>query len=280
VTVASPRFLYVSPPYLSVSKISVISVREELGVLPATYNRMVPFRSGSAMFLAIVVSVACGRPTDTEPVTSARPVAPNAPAKPSAPPARTNRPRIIVLGDSLTAGLGLDLNDSFPSIIQRRLEQKGLDFEVVNAGVSGDTSAGGLRRLEWAMSDGMPRILIVALGGNDGLRGLPPEQLEANLASIIEQAQKRGLTVILAGMEAPPNFGVDYTGRFRAVYPTLAKRYQVDLIPFLLEGVAGDPALNQGDGIHPNRRGAERVADLVWKTLEPAIARAGASSTR
>jgi acyl-CoA thioesterase-1 len=197
---------------------------------------------------------------------------------PAAEPARnadtskqTDRPRIIFLGDSLTAGLGLDVKDSFPSIIQARLDREGHRFEVVNAGVSGDTSAGGLRRLEWAMADGDPKILVVALGGNDGLRGLPPEQLEQNLGTIIERAQKRGLMVVLAGMEAPPNFGADYTARFRAVYPALAKRYDVRLIPFLLEGVAGDPAFNQADGIHPNPRGAAVVADLVWRALEPTL---------
>lgn len=172
------------------------------------------------------------------------------------------------------------MNDSFPSLIQQRLDREGYGFEVVNAGVSGDTSAGGLRRLEWAMRDGNPRVLVVALGGNDGLRGLPPEQLEQNLAAIIEQAQKRGLAVILAGMEAPPNFGADYTARFRAVYPELAKRYNVPLIPFLLEGVAGDPEFNQADGIHPNQRGAQVVADLVWRALEPALDRTRSTTSR
>jgi acyl-CoA thioesterase I len=189
-------------------------------------------------------------------------------------------PRVIFLGDSLTAGLGLDVQQSFPSIIQARLKAAGHPFEVVNAGVSGDTSAGALRRLEWAMADGEPKVLVVALGGNDGLRGLSPEQLEANLAAVIEHGQKRGLVVILAGMEAPPNFGADYTTRFRSVYPTLAKRYKVRLIPFLLEGVAGDPKLNQADGIHPNPRGAAIVADLVWRALEPAVAEARTTTTR
>ena len=194
--------------------------------------------------------------------------------------ATSNAPRIIFLGDSLTAGLGLDIKDNFPSLIEQRLDEKGFEFDVVNAGVSGDTSAGGLRRLEWAMADGNPRVLVVALGGNDGLRGLPPEQLEANLAAIIERGQARGLAVILAGMEAPPNFGADYTARFRGVYPTLAARYQIPLIPFLLEGVAGDPAFNQSDGIHPNQRGAQVVADLVWRTLEPALDQARANTPR
>jgi acyl-CoA thioesterase-1 len=210
--------------------------------------------------------------TERSAVTPQSPPSPvsTIPAPATQPSARA-APRIIFLGDSLTAGLGLDVKDSFPALIQTRLEQAGHSYEVVNAGVSGDTSAGGLRRLEWAMTDGDPRILVVALGGNDGLRGLPPEQLEANLAAIIERAQTRGLTVILAGMEAPPNFGADCTARFRAVYPSLAKRYNVRLIPFLLDGVAGNPALNQSDGIHPNLRGAEVVAQLVWGVLEPAI---------
>lgn len=224
--------------------------------------------------------VACG---GTAPDAERAPSAPDArpPASQAEPAtARSKRPRIIFLGDSLTAGLGLDMRDNFPSLLQQRLDEKGYDFEVVNAGVSGDTSAGGLRRLEWAMADGDPRVLVVALGGNDGLRGLAPDQLEANLAAIIEQAQARGLSVILAGMEAPPNFGADYTARFRAVYPTLATRYEIALIPFLLEGVAGDPAFNQSDGIHPNQRGAQAVADLVWRTLEPALDQASSTPSR
>jgi acyl-CoA thioesterase I len=208
-------------------------------------------------------------PAATAPSTSASPVV-----------NQSSVPRIIFLGDSLTAGLGLDVTDSYPSLIQGRLKQRGYEFEVVNAGVSGDTSAGGLRRLAWAMADGDPKILVVALGGNDGLRGLAPEELEANLAAIIEQGQKRSMTVILAGMEAPPNFGADYTARFRAVYPSLAKRYAIALIPFLLEGVAGNPALNQSDGIHPNPRGAAIVADLVWNALEPAVLQARTASSR
>jgi acyl-CoA thioesterase I len=222
------------------------------------------------------VLAACGGSTpDPEPTrapatSSASPAAPASSSAASTSP-RSDAPRIIFLGDSLTAGLGLDSNDSFPAVIQRRLDAEGRRFAVVNAGVSGDTSAGGLRRLEWALSEGNPKVLVVALGGNDGLRGLAPEQLEQNLATIIERGQQRGLSVILAGMEAPPNFGADYTRRFREVYPTLAKRYNVPLIPFLLDGVAGDPAFNQSDGIHPNKRGAEIVADLVWRTLEPAL---------
>jgi acyl-CoA thioesterase-1 len=249
------------------------------------YNQSVRLRVIFLVFLGVspLLAACSGSAPDAErasPGPAERPAVTS--AEPAADRSKTssNIPRIIFLGDSLTAGLGLDVKDNFPSRIQERLDEKGLAFEVVNAGVSGDTSAGGLRRLEWAMADGQPRVLVVALGGNDGLRGLPPEQLEANLAAIIEQGQARGLSVILAGMEAPPNFGSDYTARFRAVYPTLAKRYHVPLIPFLLEGVAGDPAFNQSDGIHPNQRGAQVVADLVWRTLEPALDQAASTTPR
>jgi acyl-CoA thioesterase-1 len=184
--------------------------------------------------------------------------------------ATAGRPTVVFLGDSLTAGLGLSPELSFPSLIQERIEVGGLDFAVVNAGVSGDTSAGGLRRLEWALQ-GQPQVLVVALGGNDGLRGLPPEDLRKNLAAIIERGQQARLAVILAGMEAPPNNGPDYTARFRQVYPDLARTYDIPLIPFLLDGVAGEPSLNQSDGIHPNPEGARRVADTVWKVLEPIL---------
>ena len=239
-------------------------------------------RAGFLIFWAFsTLAVGCSREA---PEGDRRPTA-TAVAAPAAAPAAVDKParvggsrRVIFLGDSLTAGLGLDIEQSFPALIQRRIDSASLGYEVVNAGVSGDTSAGGLRRLEWALSEGSPAVLVVALGGNDGLRGLPTEQLENNLAQIIEHAQKRDLTVILAGMEAPPNFGADYTARFRAVYPRLAEKYHVRLIPFLLEGVAGNAALNQADGIHPNARGAELVADLVWRALEPELATARPST--
>ena len=178
------------------------------------------------------------------------------------------RARIVFLGDSLTAGYGLDIDDSVPSLVQKQLDAEGYNYEVVNAGVSGDTSAGGLARLDWAL-DGDVRILIVALGGNDGLRGLPPEELQRNLAQIIERAQARGIAVVLAGMEAPPNYGRDYIVSFHKVYPALAAKYSVALVPFLLQGVAGNETLNQRDGIHPTPAGARIVADNVWAILKP-----------
>ena len=191
---------------------------------------------------------------------------------PTASPARVGAPRIVFLGDSLTAGLGLSADQSFPALVQQRLDAGGFHYDVVNAGVSGDTSAGGLRRLEWSL-DGQVAVLVVALGANDGLRGLPPDDLRKNLATILARATSKKITVILAGMEAPPNNGREYAEQFRAVYAGLATTYQVRFIPFLLQGVAGDPSLNQADGIHPNVRGASLVADLVWKALEPALTR-------
>jgi acyl-CoA thioesterase-1 len=183
-----------------------------------------------------------------------------------------------VLGDSLTAGLGLPADQAYPTLLQSRLNEEGLDYEVVNGGVSGDTSAGGLSRLEWALQ-GDVRILIVALGGNDGLRGLPPEALEKNLADIIERAQARHVKVILAGMEAPPNYGRDYIVSFHKVYLALAKQYHIALVPFLLQDVAGSQTLNQPDGIHPTAAGARIVADNVWRVLKP-IAEAGKNEGR
>jgi acyl-CoA thioesterase-1 len=179
-------------------------------------------------------------------------------------------PRVVFLGDSLTAGLGVAPGDSYPALIQRRLREAGRPHEVVNAGVSGDTSAGGLRRLDWSLK-GRVDVLVVALGANDALRGLAPVDLERNLGTIVERARARRIAVLLAGMEAPPNFGTDYTRQFRAVYPALAKRYHVPLVPFLLAGVAGVPGLNQADGIHPNPEGHRIIADLIWRQLEPML---------
>ena len=176
-------------------------------------------------------------------------------------------PRIVALGDSLTAGLGLSTEEAYPARLQERLESAGHRLRVVNAGVSGDTTAGGLRRLDWAL-EGDVRILIVALGGNDGLRGLPVDQMKDNLSRIITAAVTRGIKVLLAGMEAPPNFGMDYTDWFRRVFWELDAEHEVVFVPFLLEGVAGIPELNQPDGIHPNTEGADRVAAHVWTALE------------
>jgi acyl-CoA thioesterase I len=226
---------------------------------------------GVVVTLALSLTVvACGpRGDDREEPRPAPPA--GAPAPASAPAAATGRPRIVALGDSLTAGLGLSSADAYPALLQQRVQAEGLDFEVVNAGVSGDTSAGGLSRLDWAL-EGDVRVLIVALGGNDALRGLPTDQLQHNLAQIIERAQAKGISVILAGMEAPPNYGRDYIVAFHKVYPALAKQYNVAFVPFLLQGVAGSAGLNQRDGIHPTAAGARVVAANVWGALKPIAA--------
>jgi acyl-CoA thioesterase-1 len=222
----------------------------------------------TAAVAMLSIAAACsGRAEDREDVRQAAPAV-------SAKPAAAARPKIVVLGDSLTAGLGLAVRDSYPSVLQERLKTQGLNFEVVNAGVSGDTSAGALSRLDWSLQ-GDVRVLVVALGGNDGLRGLPPEQLQQNLGQIVERAQARRIEVILAGMEAPPNYGREYIVSFHKVYPALAKRYGVALVPFLLQGVAGIQTLNQADGIHPTAAGARIVADNVWAVLKPVAERLG-----
>jgi acyl-CoA thioesterase I len=205
-------------------------------------------------------------PSSTGPAT---PQASASPAPTSRPTAASRR-RIVVLGDSLSAGLGLEPQQAYPALLQKKVDAQGLDFEVVNAGVSGDTSADGLRRFDWAL-DGDVRVLVIELGANDGLRGLPVEQMAANLSRIIERAQQRHITVLLCGMEAPPNFGASYTAAFRAAYRDVAQKHHVALLPFLLDGVAGLEPLNQADGIHPNVQGAQRVAETVWAALRPML---------
>jgi acyl-CoA thioesterase-1 len=203
-----------------------------------------------------------------------------APAPATATPASepsSGRPKIVALGDSLTAGLGLPQTEAYPALLQQKLQASGYEYDVVNAGVSGDTSAGGLRRLDWALQ-GDVRVLILALGANDGLRGLPVAAMKRNLGQIIERAEARNIIVILAGMEAPPNYGPEYTAAFRRAYEDLAREYDVRFLPFLLANVAGNSALNQGDGIHPNTQGAAMVADGLWAVLRPVLDEVSAAS--
>jgi acyl-CoA thioesterase-1 len=195
-----------------------------------------------------------------------------APIAVAATPAATDsrRPRIVCLGDSLTAGYGLEPREAWPALLQARLRTAGYDYEIVNAGVSGDTTAGGLRRLEWSL-DGDVRILVVALGANDGLRGQSIAEMKRNLERVVRGAQARGITVLLAGMEVPSNFGQAYAASFRRAFRDLARERGVAFLPFLLAGVAGDPALNQGDSIHPNAVGTKMVAENVWQGLRPLL---------
>jgi acyl-CoA thioesterase-1 len=239
--------------------------------LPAV--RLRPFAALLTLLVAAVAGAGCQRGTATAEKPQAGSGSPSAPEDPTAPPPR---PKIVALGDSLTAGLGLVETQSFPALLQQRIDTEGYEFEVVNAGVSGDTSAGGLRRLEWAL-EGNVRIMILALGANDGLRGLSVADMKRNLTAIIEGARARGVTVILAGMEAPPNYGQEYAVAYRQAFREVALAQRVTFIPFLLQDVAGHSAMNQGDGIHPNAQGAAKVADNVWNVLRPMLDQMGAS---
>ncbi|NNL65361.1 MAG: arylesterase [Myxococcales bacterium] len=179
---------------------------------------------------------------------------------------------VLFLGDSLSAGYGLPLGESFPARIQQRIDAEGLPFRVVNAGVSGDTTAGGLRRIEWLLRQPVD-TLVIQLGGNDMLRGLDLNALRSNLRRIAERTRKAhpGAALVVAGMQAPANLGRDYASAFRASFEQLAAEFDAAYIPFLLEGVAMQPGLNQSDGIHPTAEGHERVAETVWGVLAPVL---------
>ena len=215
---------------------------------------------------AALTTLAC---SSNEPAAADARAAAPAPSASVGAPAPT-RPRIVFLGDSLTAGYGLDLEQSVPSLVQAQLDAEGYTFEVVNAGVSGDTSAGGVRRLEWSL-DGDVRILVLELGANDGLRGLPVAGMKQNLKAIITTAKRRGIDVLLAGMEAPPNYGPAYTSEFRRVFRDLADEEHVAFMPFYLYQVAGVPTLNIADGMHPNPAGARIVEANLWRSLKPLL---------
>lgn len=174
--------------------------------------------------------------------------------------------RLVFLGDSLTEGYGVAREAAYPALIQEKINADKLDWAVINAGVSGSTSASALSRLRWQLKN-KPDLLVLALGANDGLRGLQVSEMEKNLAQTIELAQKEKIGVVLAGMFLPPNYTKEYARKFRQVFPRLAKRYHVTLIPFLLEGVAARPDLNQADGMHPNEKGHRVIAERVYKVL-------------
>lgn len=226
---------------------------------------------------ACLLAAACGRGDRSDAGESRQPGESRAAAATedrSAPPAR---PKIVALGDSLTAGYGLVESQSYPAVLQELIDRGGYEYDVVNAGVSGDTSAGGLRRLDWTL-DGHVRVLIVALGANDGLRGLSVDEMKQNLTTIIRRAREQNVVVILAGMEAPPNYGQEYAAAFRQAFRDVAQQERVLFVPFLLDKVAGQSALNQSDGIHPNERGARAVADTVWRVLRPLLDQLAATS--
>lgn len=182
--------------------------------------------------------------------------------------------RILFFGDSLTAGYGLeDPSDAFPGRIRRIIDSLGLPWEVVASGLSGETSAGGAARIDWVASRGKVDILVLELGANDGLRGVSPKETQKNLQSIIDQIRQRypDVRLVMAGMQSPPNMGKMFTDSFQSVFPAIARENDMELVPFLLEGVAGDPTLNQADGIHPTQEGHRLVAENVWKLLGPML---------
>ena len=182
--------------------------------------------------------------------------------------------RVVILGDSITAGYGLERSEAFPSVLQKKVQDASLPFEIVAAGVSGDTTAGGLRRVKWAFGGGAS-VFVIALGGNDGLRGLPPSETEQNLSNIIRTVRSLDpkTEILLTGMKMPANLGAQYVEAFDAVFPRDASVHETLFVPFLLEGVGGVPSLNQPDLIHPTAEGQRLVAELLWKTLAPVLRR-------
>lgn len=232
-------------------------------------------------WIALALSLAaCGRGERTSVRAGSAADAASAPraADPAARP-RASKHTIIFMGTSLTAGYGLaDPDQAYPAVIQRKIDSSGLSYEVVNAGVSGETSAGALRRMSWLMRQPVD-VFVLETGANDGLRALDVDSLRAHIQQIIDtvRATHPDARLVLAGMEAPPNLGASYTAKFHAIYPALAKKNGAALVPFLLAGVAGVDSLNQGDGIHPNARGAEVVAENVWTVLAPMLERDAAA---
>lgn len=179
---------------------------------------------------------------------------------------------ILFFGDSITAGLGVEPNQAFPALIQQKIDSLGLNYEVINAGLSGETSAGGLRRIDWVLQRDID-IMILELGGNDGLRGIEISSTKENLQQIIDKAKAKNpeMKIIIAGMQVPPNLGQDYAEEFHDIFPELAQENDLPLIPFILDGVGGEPELNQPDGIHPTAKGHIIVAENVWEVLEEIV---------
>lgn len=180
---------------------------------------------------------------------------------------------IVFFGNSLTAGMGVQPEQAFPALIQDKIDKAGLNYQVVNAGLSGETTAGGVSRINWILKNNDIDIFVLELGANDGLRGIPVTQTRQNLKIIIEKvrASESGVKIVLTGMQVPPNMGDNYTGEFKSIFPEIAKEKNVQLVPFLLEGVGGEKSLNQSDGIHPNPEGHKILAENVWKVLKPLL---------
>ncbi len=225
-----------------------------------------------ATLLLAVLLGACGSGETHAPARASSPLPDAIPtARPAAdPPAAASELRIVFLGDSLTAGDGLPVDQAYPAVIERELRERGAAIRVVNAGLSGDTSTGGLARLDWLLKQ-RPDVIVVALGANDGLRGHLPEVTESNLRAIVTRSREAGAAVLLCGMRVPESMGAGFATSFREVYPRIATDLDVPLVPFLLDGVALEPDLNLPDGIHPNPEGQRRLAATVLRHLEPLL---------
>ena len=220
------------------------------------------------LLISSIILTACRGDAPKESARTTDPPPPAAPAAPAAP--KKSLPKIIAFGDSLTAGYGLPVEQSYPSLLESKLERDGLAYEVVNAGVSGDTSAGGVRRIDWSL-EGDVKIVILELGANDLLRGQPISAMKQNLSQIISRIKTRGAEVLLAGMEAPTNSGPDYRRSVHEAFQTVAREHDVALIPFFLDRVAGIESLNQEDGVHPTAEGTRIVAETVYQSLKPML---------
>jgi len=228
--------------------------------------------SWGVLFLVLIGGSGCRQNSyDSSNGGSSQKVGAREVASPTRQPSPIDRERVIVaFGDSLTAGLGVAEEEAYPAVLERKIHQAGFSYRVVNAGVSGETTAGGLRRVSWVLQN-RPEIVILELGANDGLRGLSILETKKNLSEIIEELQREHIRIVLAGMRMPPNYGKEYTEAFEKIFPELAGRFHLALIPFFLEGVATRSDLNQADGIHPTAEGYRIVVNNIWPKLEPLL---------
>ena len=219
------------------------------------------------ILLLVLIGWGGCRPNSSDRVSNGSSVA----VGPEATAPSDQRHVFVAFGDSLTAGAGVTADEAYPAALERKINESGYPYRVINAGVSGETTAGGLRRVPLILQH-RPEVVILELGANDGLRGLGLGETKKNLAGIIESLQKEDIRVVLAGMKIPPNYGREYTKGFEKIFPELAARYRLTLIPFFLKGVAGQAGLNQADGIHPTAEGYQKVVDNLWPKLEPLLA--------
>ena len=221
-------------------------------------------------FFILLFLSACGNPSKKENVSET----PETNAKAAVEPEQNGDKVILFFGDSLTAAYGIELEEAFPALIQNRIDSLRLGYTVLNSGLSGETTSGGLNRLNWVLNQKVD-VFVLELGANDGLRGIPLTETKSNLQAMIDLVRTKNpeTKIILAGMQIPPNMGPEYTGEFRKLFPELAEGNQIDLIPFLLDGVAGIPELNLQDGIHPTSEGHQIVKETVWKVLQPNLTR-------